>query len=249
MEHLLLLTFLTSLKWGDVNFFTAVRPGGRSCWRWGGFSTDRRLWLAQETVDKHPGVLWITSIFGYMTLPYLQSECRKTCARSPLCASSPPSSPRVLNPLTHETEWRRWNRDESASSKQDVTAAASVQSAAAFNDLSGEQLSVHDYLYINSWVSWQSAVTSSDLHGMIIVPPRIQDDDVIEIDAKLENKHCCVFIWQMNFIRRKLKSAENLLHTEQLCFQFSVSGIRTALRCITIIYYDETRTERSRNHF
>lgn len=96
-------------------------------------------------------------------------------------------------------------RDESASSKQDVTAAASVQSAAAFNDLSGEQLSVHDYLYINSWVSWQSAVTSSDLHGMIIVPPRIQDDDVIEIDAKFENKHCCVFIWQMNFIRRKLK--------------------------------------------
>lgn len=96
-------------------------------------------------------------------------------------------------------------RDESASSKQDVTAAASVQSAAAFNDLSGEQLSVHDYLYINSWVSWQSAVTSSDLHGMIIVPPRIQDDDIIEIDAKLENKHCCVFIWQMNFIRRKLK--------------------------------------------
>lgn len=104
--------------------------------------------------------------------------------------------------------------------------------------------------YISTHESADSrAVTSSDLHGMIIVPPRIQDDDVIEIDAKLENKHCCVFIWQMNFIRRKLKSAENRLHTEQLCFQFSVSGIRTALRCITIIYYDETRTERSRNHF
>lgn len=47
-------------------------------------------------------------------------------------------------------------RDESASSKQDVTAAASVQSAAAFNDLSGEQLSVHDYLYISTHESADS---------------------------------------------------------------------------------------------
>lgn len=141
-----------------------------------------------------------------MALPYLQSKCRKKCARSPFCTSSPPSSPRVLNPLTHETEWRRQHKETSQPPVNRTSQLQHLSSLLLRSMTCQVSSSVFMTTYISTHESADSrAVTSSDLHGMIIVPPRIQDDDVIEIDAKLENKHCCVFIWQMNFIRRKLK--------------------------------------------